>query len=107
MLTVLKLLAAYVGLSVVLVMLWLGLSAGKLPATAAQWLCLLVLAIPLHVVGELTGHCLWNNRAARFVEQKTAGERLSVFRMVYAFLTILIFFGGIVAAPYVWSLLKG
>lgn len=107
MLTALKVLAVYVGLSVFLVLLWLGFGAGELPATATQWLWLLVLAVPLHLLGELIGHGLWHNSAARFVEQKTAGKRLSVFRMLYAFLMILFFCGAIVGASYVWDSLKG
>ena len=106
-LTALKVLAMYVGLSVFLVVLGLGLGAGELPATAIRWLWLLVLAVPLHLAGELFGHGLWNNSATRFVEQKTAGKRLSVLRMLYAFLTILFFSGAIVAASYCWDLLKG
>ncbi len=105
--TAIKVLAIYVGLSVFLVLLWLGLGAGEVPTTATQWLWLLVLAVPLHLLGELIGHGLWNNRAARFVEHKTAGKRLSVFRMLYAFLMILFFCGAIVGASYAWDLLKG
>lgn len=37
MLAVLKVLGLYVGLSVFLVLLWLGLNAGELPATGTQW----------------------------------------------------------------------
>ena len=105
--TALKFLAVYVGLSVFLVLLWLGLGAGELPATATQWVWLLLLAVPLHLLGELIGHGLWNNRAARFVEQRTSGKRLSIFRMLYAFLMILFFCGAIVGASHVWDLLKG
>ena len=105
--TALKILAVYVGLSVFLVLLWLALGAGDLPATASQWLWLLVLAVPLHLVGELIGHGLWNNRAARFVEQETAGKQLSALRMLYAFLMILFFCGAIAGAFFVWDLLKG
>jgi hypothetical protein len=105
--TALKVLAIYMGLSVFLVLLWLGLGGGELPATATQWLWLLVLAVPLQLLGELIGHGLWNNRAARFVEQKTANKGLSVFRMLYAFLVILFFCGALVGASYLWSLLKG
>jgi len=107
MLAALKVLAIYAGLSVFLVLLWLGLGAGELPATAIQWLRLLVMAVPLHLAGELFGHGLWNNSATRFVEQKTAGKRLSVLRMLYAFLTILFFSGAVIAASYCWDLLKG
>lgn len=104
--TALKVLAIYVGLSVFLVLLWLGLGAGELPATATQWLWLLVLAVPLQLAGELIGQGLWNNRATRFVEQKTAGKRLSALRMLYAFLMILFFGGAILAASYLWDLLN-
>jgi hypothetical protein len=104
--TALKVLAVYVGLSVFLVVLWLGLGSVELPATVTQWLWLLVLAVPLHLVGELIGHGLWNNRAARFVEQKTQRKRLSLFRMLYAFLIILFFCSAIFGATYVWDLLK-
>ncbi|QYF94662.1 hypothetical protein KY495_05550 [Massilia sp. PAMC28688] len=105
--SVLKLLALYVALSVFLVLLWLGLGGGELPATATQWLWLLVLAVPLHLVGELIAYGLWYNRAARFVEQKTAGKRISVFRMLYAFFMIVFFCGVIVGAAHFWELLKG
>ncbi|NHZ43917.1 hypothetical protein [Massilia aquatica] len=104
--TALKVVAIYVGLSVFLVLLWLGLGAGELPATVTQWLWLLVLAVPLHLAGELIGQGLWGNRAGRFVEQKTAGKRLSVLRMLYAFLMILFFCGALLAASYLWDLLK-
>ncbi len=104
--TVLKVLAIYVGLSVFLVLLWLGLGTGHLPATATHWLWLLVLAVPLQLAGELIGEGLRNNRATRFVEHKTAGKRLSVLRMLYAFLMILFFCGAILGARYVWHLLN-
>lgn len=105
--TTLKVLATYVGLSIFLVLLWLVLDPGELPATATQWLWLLVLAVPLQLVGELIGQSLWNTNATRFVEQKTAGKRLSVFRMFYAFVMILFFCGAIIGASYVWGLLNG
>jgi hypothetical protein len=53
----------------------------------------LLLAVPLHLVGELIGRGLWNNKAARFVEQKPSGKHLSVLRMLYAFLIIVAFLG--------------
>ena len=104
---VLKVLAIYVGLSVFLVLLWLGLNAGVLPATATEWLWLLVLAVPLQLAGEFISHSLWSNRITNFVERRTAGKRLSVLRMLYAFLMILFFYGVILGAPHVWDLLKG
>ena len=107
MLAVLKVLGLYVGLSVFLVLLWLGPGAGELPATVTQWLWILVLAVPLHLVGELIGHGLWNNKAARFVERKTAGKQLSFLRMLYAFLVILFFPGAIAGAACCWHLLNG
>lgn len=106
----LTVLAAYVGLSVFLVLLWLVLGvlgAVELPDTLTKWLWLLVLAVPVHVAGELIGHVLSNNRAARFVEQKTEGKRLSLLRMLYAFLVILLSCGAILGAAYVWKLLRG
>jgi len=106
MLAVLKVLGIYVGLSVFLVLLWLGLGAGELPATATQWLWLLLLAVPLHLVGELIGRGLWKNKAARFVEQKTAGKQLSVLRMLYPFLIIVVFSGAIAGASCCWNLLR-
>ena len=105
--TVLKAMAIYVGVSIFLVLLWLVLGAADVPTTATQWLWLLVLAVPLYLVGELLGHGLWHNRAARFVEKKTAGKRLSVLRMLYAFLVLLFVCGVMVGASYFWDLLKG
>jgi len=106
MLAALKVMAIYIGLSVFLVALWLGLGSGELPATATEWCWLLVLAVPLQLVGECIGHSLSDNRATRFVEQKTAGKRLSAVRMLYAFLIILFFAGAIAGASCLWNLLK-
>ena len=106
MLAALKVLAVYIGLSVFLVVLWLGLGSGELPATATHWFWLLVLAVPLQLVGECIGHSLANNSAARFIEQKTAGKRLSAIRMLYVFLIILFFTGIIAGASSVWNVLK-
>lgn len=104
--TALKLMTIYLGLSAFLVLLWLGLGAGNLPATTTQWLWLLLLAVPLQLAGELIGQAVWNNRATRFVEHKTAGKRLSVLRILYAFLMIVVICGLILAASYGWNLLN-
>jgi hypothetical protein len=85
--TVIKLVATYIGLSVALGLGWIILSYPDTPSTTAQWLWLFALALPVQLAGDFVGELLWNNKASRLVEQKTAAKSLhcSAFVMAWYF----------------------
>ena len=68
------------------------------PKTVAGWVLLFALALPLTIVGELIAEFLWRNRVARRIASQTPG--LSLLRMGYVFVVVLLFFGVAIAIQY-------
>jgi len=80
--TAIKLIGIYIGLSLVIGLIWAVASYPHMPSTSAEWLWVLVLALPLQLAGEFLGELLWQNRVTRFVQQRTAAKPFSVVRIV-------------------------
>ncbi len=107
MYTAIKLIVTYIGLSVVMGLMWVILSYPDTPSTAAQWLWLFALALPLQLAGEFAGELLLNNKATRLVEQKTATKPFSMLRICYGVLLFLVIAGLLLGAGYGWRVLSG
>lgn len=85
---------------------WVMLSYPDTPSTASEWLWILALALPLQLASEFLGELVWNNKATRFVEQKTATQSFSLVRILYGVVLLLVFAGLLLGAGYVWHLLQ-
>ena len=101
--TAIKFVGIYIGLSLVLGLMWVVASYPHIPSTSSEWLWVLVLALPLQLAGEFLGELLRENRVTRFVEQRTAAKSLSVVRIFYLLLLFLLCAGLLLAASYGWS----
>lgn len=86
---------AYLGFSAVLVALWLFLSYPEHPTSVSGWLLLLVLALPAQIALEFIGEVLWKNKAARFVEDRTASKSFSWIRVAYGLIHIGVILGAV------------
>ena len=100
-----RLFLAYVAVSVVLGLVWAVSSYPDLPATAIEWMTIFALALPLQLAMEFVGERLWNNKATRFVEGKTAAQSFSLLRIAYGVLLMLVLIGLLFGAAYAWRTL--
>ncbi|MFC5462086.1 hypothetical protein [Massilia niabensis] len=101
-----RILTVYLGLSILLGLVFVVFSWPDLPSTPAQWMAVFLLALPVQLAGELVGNCLWNNRLARSVDQATAHQSLSLLRIGYGVFAILSCIGLAFTAIYGWRLLQ-
>jgi hypothetical protein len=104
--TVIKFIGIYIGLSVFLGLMWVMLSYPDTPSTASEWLWILVLALPLQLAFEFLGELVWNNKATRFVQQRTASQSFSLVRILYGVVLLLVFIGLLLGANYAWQVLR-
>ena len=96
-----KMIALYIGLSVIAA---IGVLIGvfpKHPTTVNGWMLLLVLALPLTIAGELVGEVIWRNRLARAIETNTKDQSLSGLRMLYALIAMLLVFALVLGVGHV------
>ena len=104
--TAIKFTGIYIGLSVFLVLMWVIFSDPNIPSTPDAWLWALLLAIPLQLAFEFLGELVWNNKATRFVDQKTASKSFSLIRIFYGLVLLLAFAGLVIGAGYGWHVLR-
>jgi hypothetical protein len=104
--TVIRLVVTYIGLSVASGLGWIILSYPDTPSTTAQWLWLFALALPVQLAGEFVGELLWNNKASRLVEQKTAAKSFSLLRICYGLVLLLLFAGLLLGVGFGWRVLR-
>jgi uncharacterized membrane protein len=69
------------------------------PKSLAGWLALYVFALPIYFVGEWIGSVLFENRFAKRLEDETAEQSVSIYRIVYGVLVIL----AVVAVYFVFA----
>lgn len=101
-----KLITIYIGLSVFLGLLWAILSYPNLPSTPVEWVWVFALALPLQLAGEFLGEILWKNKVTQLVAQKTAEKSVSLLRIFYLLLYLLVFAALLMGAGYGWSVLQ-
>jgi hypothetical protein len=101
-----KFVASYVGLSIFLGVIWAVSLYPDLPSTAAQWFFIFVLALPLQLVLELAGHFVWNNRATHSIEERTAHKSISLLRIVYGLVLLLLCAGVLAGAGWAWRAVR-
>lgn len=65
-----------------------------------------MLALPVQLAGEFVGELLWNNKASRLVEQKTAAKSFSPLRICYGLVLLLLFAGLLLGVGYEWRVLR-
>lgn len=104
--TAIRFIGIYIGLSVLLGLTWVLFSYPNVPSTRGEWLKVFLLALPLQLAGELLGGLLWNNKASRLVERKTAAASFSFVRILYGVLLMLLLIGLGWGASYGWGLLR-
>lgn len=104
--TFIKYTGIYVGLSVLLGLVWVMLSYPDIPSTPGEWLWILILAIPLQLASEFISERVWNNKATRLVKQKTATRSLSIVRICYGVILLLTLIGFVLGAVYGWHMLR-
>ena len=100
-------LAVYLGLSILLGLVFLALSYPWLPSTPGQWLALCLLALPVQLLAEFIGNFLWNNPLAQSVDRSTSHRSLSLLRIGYGVFAVLACIGLAFAALHGWRLLMG
>jgi hypothetical protein len=59
------------------------------PRSPFGWGILFASALPITLIGELTGDFLFRNRIARALENKTSGTTLSWIRIGYALVAVI------------------
>ncbi len=62
------------------------------PKSLLGWFAFFILALPVTLLGEVIGEGLWQNRLARRIEEKTAGQSFSWWRITYGFVAMLLVF---------------
>ena len=97
-------LAIYVALSVIAAIVSLVASFPNYPHSTSAWLWLLLLALPVQCLLEFLGSLIWNNKASRAIEFKTAEKRFSWVRIGYGLLCFSVFFGVLFAVSWVIKL---
>lgn len=107
MLTAIKIIGIYIGLSVFTGLFWMVFSYPDPPSTAGRWLLIFSLALPLQLAGEFIGELLWNNKAIRLLEQKTAAKSFSLLRISYGVLILLVVVGVLLGGAYIIRSLPG
>src|SRR5262245_35664484 len=68
------------------------------PKSFAGWVLLFVLALPLTIVGELIAEFFWRNRVARTIAARSCA--LSLLRVGYVFVVVLLFFSAGIALQH-------
>jgi hypothetical protein len=99
-------LGVYLGLSTALLLGFVAISWPELPSTAAQWLAVFLLALPVQLAGEWVGGGLWNNKLAQSVDRATEHTSFSLLRIGYGVGAILLCIGLGFATLYGWHLLR-
>jgi len=84
--------ALYLLLSAIAVAVLLAGAFPSYPKTVAGWALLFALALPLTLVGEFVGEFFWRNRIASAIVARSSGSSLSLLRISYAFVVMLLFF---------------
>ena len=97
--------AMYLVCSVLLGCIWLVLSYPDRPSSPVGWACLLLLALPVHLVVELIARQCWDNPLTQRVESASRHKPLSLLRIGYGLIMLLLISGLFVAAGYAWMLL--
>jgi len=87
--TMLRVVVAYVVISVVLGALALFLSFPARPTTGIGWLLLFALALPLTLIGELVGDALFRNPLSQAVEKRTQRRSFSWLRIATGLVVML------------------
>ena len=96
--TTTKFVAIYIGMSVFLVLMQAIFFYPNIPSTPSAWLWAFLLAIPLQLAFEFLGELVSNNKATRFVEQKTATQSFSLVRILYGVVLFSVATGLVIAA---------
>jgi hypothetical protein len=94
----------YLGVSLLLALVWAITAFPHFPSTPAQGLWILVLALPVQLAGEFLGERLWNNRIARRVERSGAGAGFSWLRVGYGLMALLLVCGALLGAAQLWQM---
>jgi len=98
--------AMYLGCSALLGCIWLALSYPDRPSSPVGWACLFVLALPVQLIVELVAQRSWDNPLTQRVESLTRHKPLSLLRIGYGVIMLLLISGLLVAAGYAWLLLQ-
>jgi hypothetical protein len=98
--TVLNFIVGYLMLSAAAVLVWLLWSYPNYPKSLPGWLWLFGLALPIQTAFEFIGELLWNNKATRAIELKTANQSFSWIRIGYRLFGSLLIIGGIIGVSY-------
>lgn len=101
-----KFIGIYIGLSLFIGLMWIVSSYPDTPSTAAQWFWIFALALPLQVAFEFVGELLWNNKATRLLEQKTADKSFSLLRIFFGVVLLCAFIGLLIGLTHAWSVLR-
>ena len=104
--TTIKFVGIYIGMSVFLVLIQAIFFYPNIPSTPRAWLWAFLLAIPLQLAFEFLGELVSNNKATRFIEQKTATQSFSLARILYGVVLFSVATGLVIAAGYAWQVLK-
>ena len=97
-------LTIYIVFSALAAIGWLVASFPDYPRSVSAWLWLLLLALPVQCLLELIGGVIWNNKASRAVEFRTAEKPFSWGRIGYGLLCFSVFFGVLFAISWVTRL---
>src|SRR5688572_2351057 len=101
-----KFVGIYVGISVFLVLMQAIVFYPDTPSTPSAWVWAFLLAVPLQLAFEFLGELVSNNKATRFVEEKTATQSFSLLRILYGVVLFSVATGLVIAAGYAWQVLK-
>ena len=101
-----RIVGTYAALSLVVGLIGLAAAYPEIPSTPRAWVALFALALPVLLAAEVLGHFLWNNRAARFVDDSTRGKSLSLARIAYGVLAILLLIGLGFVAILGWRMVR-
>lgn len=104
--TLLRLVPAYLTLSLFIGLIWAAWSYPELPSTAGGWLTIFALALPAQLALEFAGELWWNNRMTRYVDKETASTSLSLVRIAYGVALMLVLVGLLFGAAYGWQALE-
>jgi len=97
---VLKFIGGYLVLSTAAALVWLLWSFPNYPKSFSGWLWLFGLALPLQIVLEFIGELLWNNKATRAIELKTADHAFSWVRIAYGLFFIVVIISGVIGVSF-------
>ena len=97
-------LAIYVALSAIAAIVSLVASFPNYPHSMSAWLWLFLLALPVQCLLEFLASLIWNNKASRAIELKTAEKPFSWVRIGYGLLFFSVFFAVLMACSWVIKL---